>query len=60
MEALGILLILILVTAAVVVVNLVMSEPIEIPRCTGAHTWVTDQTEKLVCTECGYRPQSNN
>ncbi len=60
MEALGILLILILITAAVVVVNLVMSEPLEIPRCTGNHTWVVDQNEKLVCCECGYRPQSNN
>jgi hypothetical protein len=23
------------------------------------HDWVTDPTEKLVCMECGYRPQTN-
>lgn len=38
--------------------NIIGSE--EVPKvCNGLHNWVTDQNEKLVCMECGYRPETN-
>jgi hypothetical protein len=55
----AILTILITVLALIAAVNFLTREAAPVPRCTTGHQWVTDSTEKLVCMECGYRPEEN-
>lgn len=51
--------ILILVTLIAAAVNLAFSEPMETPKECSLHMWVYGSDDKMVCTECGYKPGNN-
>jgi hypothetical protein len=60
MEELAPIFVLILVLLGVMIATYLSSDSTEEskkPDCT-LHDWVLDNEEKLVCTECGFKPQT--
>lgn len=55
----AILLILILCLLAGAIMNLFSSKVEPELRFCEIHDWVLDQNEKMICMECGYRPEEN-
>lgn len=58
-EAITLMTVLAIALAGVLVVNLFTGghEKEKVPCKT--HSWVLDQNEKMICMECGYRPEAN-
>lgn len=60
MEVFALLFVLILSLIGAMAVRYFSSPAADAPKyCVGPHTWVLDQYEKLVCYECGFRPEQH-